>query len=993
MILLTLIAATFKVFGSHFQINGIPTLLRSGSLQWYRLDKSQWKDRLSKLSAIYNVLEMYVSWQYIEPRPNEFQLDDLKEFLQLASEYPIYIYIRPGPYICNEENSGGFPGWVIANSNKIINPDRPDGMYALRTNDYDYLKIVERYFDAINQVIQPHLITQGGKIILYQIENEFDHYEKIFEIEKASVYNGEPERPLDSTLDTKDMFDKLRTIVEKYIDIPLNTCPGTIDIDGMGNAEQIMPFPNYYKDANILEYVGMNYKHKQQQKSNYLNFPSGITETFRSASTISRFIISGMDMVNNFNAFGMASSGRKNSMIGHFPGVVDTDVAELWKIFRILFPFKDIRDFRTLYFQFPIGLFPSVVDFNGVVSPSGLLRLHFFNMRRLHLFYETFQHLIAPVQRCKRSVTGSQQYEIKNFSNDVVVRNGLVGSKDPDSKGKRVVYWLETGLKSAFVGLLSEDRSITIEANTIQAYNITFPRYPFVIPKEDFVKLEIPQNHINANSDDFYLMHIPLNIQLHPLYKIRYSTAEVLHYKDGLLLLYGMEGTRAEIELLVKGSFQFNESKMKSSTKFDETWNSVFFTFMIPFEMPITRKIQFSNHTLTIIIMNRRLSGQTYFHKDGVIMGVDFYDPSLNEIQVSAQSSFYYYGDSKLNPAYGLLRNGTIKEYSVMAKHFQFSANLNIATILKEPTPRNLDYSPIPLGKIPEQYNVTEGYIYYQSEIVLDKVKRNNKLYIEHASDFISIFVNSNFVIALVPIGSRIKSDDGSFRYKFKIPSKLLKIGKNSITIRADIWGRGSFLFPRGKVGYLPVFNTQIPLGFKVQMGMLGFDGIKGIYGETKFNDDEIVWKYKIGLIGEDNRYFDNFNNSTKVKYPLYIPSGEVQFINYIVEIPSKIPLTLKLLGSNLKADIYMNGKIQGRWISDDEWLKKGSSFQIDRSALSLMNMDHFPIPKCDNLKLSLIVDSKNGGKLDRVEIGLPEEQIKSDGSTYYLPSSRISLE
>ena len=986
LLLLLSFANTFKVFPSHFEINGKPTLLRSGSLQWYRMPKSEWRDRLTKFAGIYNVLEMYASWQYIEPRENEFHTDDLLAFLNLVKEYNLYVYFRPGPYICNEENSGGFPGWVIGKSNKVINPYSADGFYALRTNDYDYLQIVKRYFDVVNRVIQPFLITNGGFIVLYQIENEFDHYERIFQIEKASMYNGEPERALNATLDTFDMFTKLRKMVEPFIDIPINTCPGTIELNGMGNTQKLMPFPNYYKDANILEYAGMQYKHNQQNKVNYMPYPSGITETFRSASTTSRFIISGMDMVNNFNAFGMYQEGRKNTMIGHFKGVVDTN--EYSKILKLVFPMQDIRDYRSLYFRFPIGLFPSVIDFNGPVSPSGQLRSSYFNFRRLHLFYNTFQHLMAPVHKCKRSTSGSKQRDILYSSKDVIVRNPLIGSFDKDTSS-RVVYWLPipSEIPGAIIGLLSNLQPITVSPFSISAFNITFPRFPFVIPTEDHIRLTTPLNHVNANSDDFYLMHIPVNIKLTNDLYIKYATAEILSFKNNILIVYGVADSMAEIEFMGNGNIGLihNDRKVQKSKNSKLEFDTGLFTsFTIPKEAPIVKTLMVNNQEIKIIIMSRFLSGRTWLTKHGIIMGVDLYNEKTNDISFTKDiNHFYVFGNATLNRQFGVLRNdGIIRKMSVF---HEYNINqpilLTLATQYIDKTDRDAQFTKLNKLVPCEEYNMTEGYITYKSEFDLTKIEKKNKLYIEHAADFITIFINNKYITSLAPIGGKIKSDDGHFRFRFKIPRDVLNTGANTLIIRADIWGRGSFIFPRGQVGYLPVFNHQIPLGFKIEMPMIGFDGIKGIYGKTTFNNAPLQWKYKINLLGEDLQYYKR-QDGRKIQIPHAVANGQVEFVNFKVRLDNKLPLSLKLKGKDLKADVFMNGKILGRWISDEGWLQK-SAYNLDRTALSLMDMDHFPIPSdIEELELSLLLESKGTkGRLELVEIGLAEEILKPNGS------------
>lgn len=70
--------------------------------------------------------------------------------------------MRPGPYINAETSAGGFPLWVTT------------GAYGtLRNSDERYTEAWTPYWSNISQLIAPHLITNGGNVILFQIENEY----------------------------------------------------------------------------------------------------------------------------------------------------------------------------------------------------------------------------------------------------------------------------------------------------------------------------------------------------------------------------------------------------------------------------------------------------------------------------------------------------------------------------------------------------------------------------------------------------------------------------------------------------------------------------------------------------------------------------------------------------------------------------------------------------------------------------------------------------
>jgi hypothetical protein len=67
-----------------------------------------------------------------------------------------------GPYINAETTGGGMPGWVLA---------EVDGH--LRSNGTSYRAAWTPYIAAISDVIRRNQITEGGPIILVQMENEY----------------------------------------------------------------------------------------------------------------------------------------------------------------------------------------------------------------------------------------------------------------------------------------------------------------------------------------------------------------------------------------------------------------------------------------------------------------------------------------------------------------------------------------------------------------------------------------------------------------------------------------------------------------------------------------------------------------------------------------------------------------------------------------------------------------------------------------------------
>lgn len=133
------------------------------------MPREYWRDRLIKLKACgFNTVETYVAWNMHEPREGEFDYSDMldiEDFLATAAELGLYAIVRPGPYICSEWEFGGLPWWLLKN----------DGI-RLRCMEPGYIAAVDRFFDSLIPRIAAHQITEGGNVILVQVENEYGSY-------------------------------------------------------------------------------------------------------------------------------------------------------------------------------------------------------------------------------------------------------------------------------------------------------------------------------------------------------------------------------------------------------------------------------------------------------------------------------------------------------------------------------------------------------------------------------------------------------------------------------------------------------------------------------------------------------------------------------------------------------------------------------------------------------------------------------------------------
>src|SRR6185436_9182670 len=91
------------------------------------------------------------------------------------------------------------------------------------------------------------------------------------------------------------------------------------------------------------------------------------------------------------------------------------------------------------------------------------------------------------------------------------------------------------------------------------------------------------------------------------------------------------------------------------------------------------------------------------------------------------------------------------------------------------------------------------------------------------------------------PLGTEIDNRSWTPSYAFPDVTPYLIEGENVIAFRVEIWGHGSFMWPRGNL--LPT---------KAQLPSLGFDAVKGLWGNAELGGVPLTrWEVRAGLGGE----------------------------------------------------------------------------------------------------------------------------------------------
>ncbi|KAJ5536850.1 CAZyme family GH35 [Penicillium frequentans] len=148
-------------------VKGERVFIFSGEFHYMRLPVPEmWLDVFQKLRASgFNAVSIYFFWSYHSASEGTFDFEsgahDIQRVFDYAKQAGLYIIARPGPYINGETSAGGFALWA-ANGQ----------MGKERTSATSYYDCWYPWIEKVGAIIADNQITNGGPVILNQIENE-----------------------------------------------------------------------------------------------------------------------------------------------------------------------------------------------------------------------------------------------------------------------------------------------------------------------------------------------------------------------------------------------------------------------------------------------------------------------------------------------------------------------------------------------------------------------------------------------------------------------------------------------------------------------------------------------------------------------------------------------------------------------------------------------------------------------------------------------------
>lgn len=219
----------FDINDGHFMYDGKPIQIVSGEMHYNRIPHQYWRHRMKMLKAMgLNTVATYVFWNMHEVEPGKWDFSgdkNLREYIKIAAEEGLHVILRFGPYACAEWEFGGYPWWL----------QNIEGLELRRDND-QFLRYTDLYIKRLYQEVKDLLITNGGPIIMVQVENEFGSYvsqRKDIPLEEHRKYNAKIKEQL----------------LKAGFNTPLFTSDGTWLFEG-GAIEGVLPTAN--GESNVI---------------------------------------------------------------------------------------------------------------------------------------------------------------------------------------------------------------------------------------------------------------------------------------------------------------------------------------------------------------------------------------------------------------------------------------------------------------------------------------------------------------------------------------------------------------------------------------------------------------------------------------------------------------------------------------------------------------------------------------------------------------------
>lgn len=366
-------------------VNSMFVQMRFAQVDFWKHPSQRW-DRLLDMvrDAGFNGVYTSVCWHRHERTPGVYDFVtpdlDLAAFIDKAATRDLWVYLFAGPWV-DGEAGGCLPGWMLSDGNNIASPIA-DGKVALRVGDADFLQFLGLYLDQLNPIVAPRQISSlpAGKVVFYGLESKYDLFTFLKDARGKMDQEmlGRPFAPVNAAL----YMAKLKELVGfDGINLPLvSTISGDFEnggksIVGLGEVPGVHPAieldgRNEYESMELkLTSLRKELRSLVLHGKTYAATPGIAVGLVPTAAHLARAIMAGADVVvlKDFAAsvlpLDAVTSGPNAEDAGILAGL-DGDLG--------------------------VTLEPVVRDAPSPLSPSGLPRRSFFELRSLNRFLNYF---------------------------------------------------------------------------------------------------------------------------------------------------------------------------------------------------------------------------------------------------------------------------------------------------------------------------------------------------------------------------------------------------------------------------------------------------------------------------------------------------------------------------------------------------------------------------------------------------------------------------
>ncbi len=160
----------FSIYKTNFLLDGKPFQIISGEMHPARIPEAYWRQRIKMAKAMgCNTIAVYIFWNYHETKEGIFDFTtankNIAKFIHICQQEGLWVMVRPGPYVCGEWDWGGLPTYLLK---------KPD--IKIRCMDSTYMAAIARYVTHVSKELKPLLCSNGGPVILTQVENEYGSF-------------------------------------------------------------------------------------------------------------------------------------------------------------------------------------------------------------------------------------------------------------------------------------------------------------------------------------------------------------------------------------------------------------------------------------------------------------------------------------------------------------------------------------------------------------------------------------------------------------------------------------------------------------------------------------------------------------------------------------------------------------------------------------------------------------------------------------------------